>query len=161
MISKVITGKTFYGTCRYICMDQKRAEVLEVEGVRGYNYKLMSADFEMQQAYRPTLTKAVFHGILSFYPGEKIENQKMVEIAKEYLQKMKIVETQFAIVKHVDKNHPHLHIIANLVNNKGETIKDNWIGLRGKKIAQGADIKVWIEGSHIKKFITYKSRSPK
>ena len=108
MISKVITGKTFYGTCSYICMDQKRAEVLEAEGVRGYNYKLMSADFEMQHAYRPTLSKAVFHGILSFYPGEKIENQKMVEIAKEYLQKMKIVDTQFAIVKHIDKNHPHL-----------------------------------------------------
>ena len=33
MISKVIIGKTFYGACRYICMDQNRAEVLEVEGV--------------------------------------------------------------------------------------------------------------------------------
>ena len=60
----------------------------------------------------------------------------MAEIAKEYLLKMKIVDTQFAIVKHIDKNHSHLHIIANLVNNKGETIKDNWIGLRGKKAAQ-------------------------
>ena len=39
-------------------------------------------------------------------------------------------------MKHIDKNHSHLHIIANLVNNKGETIKDNWIGLRGKKVAQ-------------------------
>src|SRR5688500_1158875 len=116
MISKIITGRTFYGTCRYICMDQNRAEVLEVEGLRGYNYKLMAADFELQHAYRPTLTKAVFHGILSFYPGEKIDNQKMAKIAKEYLIEMKIVATQFAIVKHIDKNHPHLHVIANLVN---------------------------------------------
>jgi len=117
-------------------MDQKRAVVLETEGVRSYDYKLMAKDFEMQQAYRPTLKKAVFHGILSFYPGEKIEDQKMIEIAKEYLQEMKIVDTQFAIVKHIDKNHSHLHIIANLVNNKGEAIKDNWIGLNGKKTAQ-------------------------
>lgn len=60
----------------------------------------------------------------------------MIEIAKEYLQKVSVTETQFAITKHVDKDHMHLHVIANLVNNKGETIKDNWIGLRGKKVAQ-------------------------
>lgn len=49
---------------------------------------------------------------------------------------MKIINTQFAIVKHIDKNHSHLHIIVNLVNNNGEAIKDNWIGLKDKKIAQ-------------------------
>ncbi|HUS01701.1 MAG TPA: relaxase/mobilization nuclease domain-containing protein [Chitinophagaceae bacterium] len=136
MISKVITGKTFGGACRYVCMDQKRAVVLETEGVRGYDHKLMAKDFEMQQAYRPSLKKAVFHGILSFYPGEKIEDKMMAEIAKKYLREMKIVDTQFAIVKHTDKNHSHLHIIANLVNNKGEAIKDSWIGLKGKKISQ-------------------------
>jgi hypothetical protein len=137
MISKVIIGKTFYGVCRYICMDQKRAVILSTDGVRDYDYKLMAADFEMQQTMRPSLGNAVFHGILSFYPGEKIGDQKMAEIAKEYLREMKITDTQFAIVKHIDKNHSHLHIIANLVNNKGAAIKDNWIGLKGKKTAQG------------------------
>ncbi len=29
-----------------------------------------------------------------------------------------------------------MHIIANMVDNNGNTIKDNWIGLRGKKSAQ-------------------------
>ncbi len=136
MISKVIIGKTFYGACRYVCMDQTRAVVLETEGVRGYNYQLMAKDFEVQQSFRPSLKKSVFHGILSFYPGEKIEDQKMAVIAKEYLREMKIVDTQFAIVKHIDKDHSHLHIIANLVNNQGGAIKDNWIGLKGKKISQ-------------------------
>ena len=106
------------------------------EGVRDYDYKLMAKDFELQQSMRPSLTKAVFHGIISFYPGEKIEDKMMAEIAKEYLAEMKITDTQFAIVKHIDKNHLHMHILANLVNNNGETIKDNWIGLRGKKVAQ-------------------------
>ncbi|MDQ2719351.1 MAG: relaxase/mobilization nuclease domain-containing protein [Bacteroidota bacterium] len=96
----------------------------------------MAKDFERQQSLRPSLSKAVFHGIISFYPGEKIDDKMMVEIAKEYLQNMKITDTQFVIVKHIDKNHQHLHIITNLINNNGETIRDNWIGLRGKKIAQ-------------------------
>ncbi len=136
MISKVVIGKTFYGACRYVCMDQKRAIVLATEGVRDYNYKLMAADFEMQKELRPGLSRPVFHGILSFYPGEKIEDKIMIEIAKVYLQKMNITNTQYTITKHTDKNHSHLHIIVNLVNNNGETIKDNWIGLKGKKIAQ-------------------------
>jgi hypothetical protein len=65
----------------------------------------------------------------------------MVEMAKEYLEKLGISATQFAITKHLDKRHPHLHIIANLVNNKGKTIKDNWIGLKGKKVAQQLTLK--------------------
>lgn len=133
MISKVITGKTFEGTCRYICMDQNRAVVLETEGVRGHHYKIMATDFEDQRSLRPSLTKAVFHAIISFYPGEKIDDAKMVTIARDYLQKMNITNTQYCITKHIDRDHLHLHIIANLVNNKGETIKDNWIGLKGKK----------------------------
>lgn len=90
MISKVITGKTFYGACKYICKDKTRAVILETEGVRAHDYKLMAKDFELQHQLRPTLRKAVFHGILSFYPGEKLEDKKMAEIAKEYLQELKI-----------------------------------------------------------------------
>lgn len=136
MISKVIIGKSFSGACRYVCKDQKRAVVLDAEGVRNYDWKLMSEDFERQHALRPSVHNVVFHGILSFYPGEKIGDEKMIEIAREYLQKMNISDTQFSITRHIDRDHPHLHIIANLVNNKGETIKDNWIGLKGKKVAQ-------------------------
>jgi hypothetical protein len=141
MISKVITGKSFYGACKYICGDERRTVILETEGVRDHNYKLMATDFGLQQALRPTLKKAVFHGILSFYPGEKIDDYKMLLIAKEYLQKMGMINTQYAITKHIDRDHPHLHVIANLVNNNGKTIKDNWIGLRGKKIAEELTLK--------------------
>lgn len=66
-----------------MCSDHKRAVVLETEGVRDYDYKLMAADFEMQHAFRPSLSKAVFHDILSFHPGEKVEDKMMAEIAKK------------------------------------------------------------------------------
>ncbi len=45
----------------------------------------MAEDFEMQQSLRPSLKKTVFHGILNFYPGEKIDDARMIKIAKEYL----------------------------------------------------------------------------
>lgn len=141
MISKVVTGNTFQGACGYVCQDQRRAVVLKAEGLRDYDWKLMAADFERQHAMRPGLSKAVFHGIISFYPGEKIDDKMMSKIAEEYLEKMGIKDTQYAVVKHIDKAHPHFHIIANLVDNYGKVIKDNWIGLRGKKTAQELTLK--------------------
>ncbi|NLR58889.1 relaxase/mobilization nuclease domain-containing protein [Chitinophaga polysaccharea] len=136
MISKVITGKSFYGCCRYVCADEQRAEILEAEGVRDYSYRHMGNDFEMSRQQLPDKRKAVFHGILSFYPGEQLTNEALTQIGREYLEKLGVTNTQYVITKHTDTDHLHLHIIANLVNNRGKVILDNWIGLRGKKAAQ-------------------------
>ncbi|QJB38781.1 relaxase/mobilization nuclease domain-containing protein [Chitinophaga oryzae] len=136
MISKVITGKSFYGCCRYVCADERRAEILEAEGVRDYSYRHMGNDFETNRQQLPDKHRAVFHGILSFYPGEQVTDERLVQIGREYLEKLGITNTQYVITKHTDTDHLHLHIIANLVNNSGKAIRDNWIGLRGKKAAQ-------------------------
>lgn len=39
------------------------------------------------------------------------------------------------------KDHSRLHIIAKLVNNNVDVIKDNWIGLRGKNASQKLTLK--------------------
>ncbi|MEO5996979.1 MAG: relaxase/mobilization nuclease domain-containing protein, partial [Chitinophagaceae bacterium] len=68
--------------------------------------------------------------------GENPGDKTMVEIAKKYLDEIGITDTQYVITKHTDKAHLHMHIIANMVDNNGNVIKDNWIGYRGKKSAQ-------------------------
>ena len=135
MISKHATANSFYHTCRYIC-DRPEAKVLVGEGVRGHDYKLMASDFLAQQELRPQKEHACMHAILSFYPGERPTDELMKEIAAKYLENIGIKETQYAIVKHTDKAHLHLHIVANMVNNNGRAISDSWIGYRGKKEAQ-------------------------
>ncbi len=135
MLSKFYHGHSFYHACRYIVTKQN-AKVLYSEGVRGYDFKLMTDDFIMQQQLRPAKEKACFHCSLSFYPGEVVNDELMVKIAKEYLEKLNIMDTQFSITKHTDRRHTHIHVIANLVNNKGRAISDSYLGLRGKKIAQ-------------------------
>lgn len=82
MISKVITGKSFYGCCRYICEDKSRAVVLKTEGVRNYSFKLMANDFEMNRKQLPSKRTAVFHGILSFYPGESLTDDYVNRVRK-------------------------------------------------------------------------------
>ncbi|WP_431216286.1 relaxase/mobilization nuclease domain-containing protein [Puia sp. P3] len=65
-----------------------------------------------------------------------LSDELMKTLAQEYLTRLGIVNTQFAIVKHTDREHLHMHIVANMVDNEGKAISDSWIGLRGKKIAQ-------------------------
>lgn len=60
----------------------------------------------------------------------------MAKIVKDYLERMSIVDTQFAVIKHNDRDHQHVHLVVNRVDNNGRTIKDNYIGLKGKKVAQ-------------------------
>ncbi|SDX68507.1 Relaxase/Mobilisation nuclease domain-containing protein [Hydrobacter penzbergensis] len=135
MISKPVPANSFYHTCRYIS-NKPGAELLVAEGVRGHDYKLMAEDFQTQQQLKPDKKKACFHSILSFYPGERPSDETMKEIAMKYLKELGIVNTQYAISKHTDKAHLHVHIVANMVNNEGKAISDSWIGLKGKKIAQ-------------------------
>jgi hypothetical protein len=70
----------------------------------------------------------------------------MVSIAKEYLQRMKIQDTQFLIVKHKDRAHPHIHIVYNRVNNEGKSITDSFQHLKNMKISKELTLK---HGMHI------------
>ncbi|HWJ29679.1 MAG TPA: relaxase/mobilization nuclease domain-containing protein, partial [Flavisolibacter sp.] len=114
MISKVVSAHSFYHTCRYISCKQG-AEILIAEGVRAHDFKLMAEDFLCQQQMRPSKELACFHGILSFYPGEKPSDDQMKEIAMQYLHQLGIINTQYAVCKHTDRDHLHMHIVANMV----------------------------------------------
>ena len=136
MISKIVSARSFYHACRYICTKQG-AEVLLAEGVRSHSYQLMAEDFTRQQGMRPSKKRACFHGILSFYPGEKPSNEQMTEIAKKYLQRLGLVNTQYTVCRHSDRAHLHLHLLANLVDNKGKTISETYLWPRSNEIARG------------------------
>jgi hypothetical protein len=126
MIGKIVTGKSFGGCIRYVVQKDK-AEVLGGEGIRLENHVQMTNDFNMQRKLKEGLGKAVAHISLNFSEVDKgkLTNDKMLEVVKEYLQKMNIKDTQVLIVRHHDATHPHCHIIYNRVDNNGKTIPDN------------------------------------
>ena len=137
MISKIfLSSKTFGETCRYLCQDHTRAEILYAEGVRSHDLQLMTADFEWQHRLMPEKEKPVFHGVLSFPPGEQVPDERLVEIGQKYLQRIGVVNTQYAFVKHTDKPHLHMHIIANKVDNDGDPTGKGLIIERGIKAAE-------------------------
>jgi hypothetical protein len=60
----------------------------------------------------------------------------MAKLAKEYMQEMKIENTQYIIVRHSDREHPHCHIVFNRVDNEGKTISDKNDHFRNEKITK-------------------------
>src|SRR5882757_9405279 len=126
MIARIFDrGASFGKVCRYVCQDQRRSQVLDQEGVRGHDHQLMARDFEMIRGLRPEVSKPVFHGVLDFHREEKPDDARMVEIARRYLAEIDLRNTQYAIVKHTDASHVHLHLVANRIDNNGDRI-DNF-----------------------------------
>jgi hypothetical protein len=137
MVSKIfITGQPFRQTCLYVCQDLDRAEILTVNGVRTHDLSQMIGDFQVQHRWMPEKEKPVFHGVLSFSPGEDPGNEKLVEIAQRYMREIGMEDTQHAIVRHNDRAHVHLHIIANKVDNTGEPTGKGLVIERGIEAAR-------------------------
>ncbi|RFZ81029.1 mobilization protein [Mucilaginibacter terrenus] len=142
MIGKVITGSSFGGCIRYV-VQKHDAVVLDAAGVRMQQVNQIINDFNLQRKYNPNLGKAVGHIALSWSVNDaaKLNDEVMVMLAKEYLKKMKIQDTQYLIVKHRDKDHPHIHIVYNRVSNNGKTISDNFQKQRNVQVAKELTLK--------------------
>lgn len=141
-MGKVMTGRSFGGCIRYV-MQKPDAVVLAAAGVRMQQVNQTISDFNLQRKYNPNLGIAVGHIALSWSINDesKLTDALMVSLAKEYLQKMEIRETQYLIVKHQDTEHPHLHIVYNRVDNRGKTIPDNFGKQRSVEVAKEMTLK--------------------
>lgn len=124
-MGKLVTGRSFGGCIRYV-VNKQEAKILVAEGVRMQDASSLTRDFNLQRKMRPELGKAVGHLVLSWSKEDqpKLSDEIMVERAKEYMEKVGIRNTQYVIVRHSDREHPHLHLIYNRVDNNGRTITD-------------------------------------
>lgn len=126
MTAKIIKGTSFSGAIGYMLSKKEKAEILKAEGVRVEPKELTAKCFELQASMHPTVKKPVWHISLNFSEQDKakLTNEKMVEIAEAYLQKMNIKNTQYLIVRHHDRKHPHIHLCINRIDNNGKLISD-------------------------------------
>ena len=136
MIGKIISGSSFSGTVGYVMKEKSR--ILEAEGIVPPDAKRMAEDFNDQTLLNPRLKNTVGHISLSFSPKDapRMTDALMTQIAKEYMQKMGITDTQYLLVRHLDQPHPHCHLVYNRVGNDGQTISDKNIKIRNAKVCR-------------------------
>ena len=136
MVGKVISASSFSGTVGYVMKEESR--ILEAEGIMPPEVKDMVQDFKDQTLLNPRLKNTVGHISLSFSPKDapRMTDALMTRIAKEYMQKMGITDTQYLLVRHLDQPHPHCHLVYNRVGNNGQTISDKNIKIRNAKVCR-------------------------
>lgn len=136
MIGRIIAGTSFAGTVGYVMKEQSR--VLDAEGVTPSDVREMVQDFKDQTLLNPRLKNAVGHISLSFSSKDapRMTDVLMLDIAKEYMQRMGITDIQYLLVRHLDQPHPHCHLVYNRVGNNGQTISDKNIKIRNAKVCR-------------------------
>jgi len=139
MIAKIIKGTNFSGVVSYMLSKREgQVKVLQANGVRNSLPNDIAHDFNLQASMHPNVHKPVCHTILSFsaHDSERLTDATMVKIANEYLLQMGYSDTQSLIVRHSDRQHPHLHICINRIDNNGKTISDRNEKYRSTKICR-------------------------
>ena len=126
MIGKIKKGSGFKGCVNYV-LGKEQATLLHAEGVLAESNRDIIRSFILQAGMNPDLKKPVGHIALSYSPVDapKLTDGKMVQLAQEYMREMKITDTQYIIVRHQDREHPHVHIVFNRIDNNGKTISDS------------------------------------
>lgn len=138
MNGKITKGSTFAGAVKYIFDPEKQTELLAAEGVRLKSVESVARSFEAQRGLNTRVTRPVGHISLDFsaQDRQRLDNATMVAIAQEYMQRMGIRDTQFIIGRHHDREHPHIHLLYNRVDNNGCTIFDQHDRIRSTKICR-------------------------
>lgn len=138
MIGKQTKGTSFGGCVRYVLKEEK-SKLLEAAGVDG-TPEQMAEQFELQALLNDKVKNIVGHTSLNFSPEDserlKSDDVLMLQIAHDYMKLMGIENTQYIIARHIDREHPHCHIVYNRVDNDGRTISDKNDRYRNEKVCK-------------------------
>lgn len=137
-MAKIVKGQDFGGVTNYILNPQKRAEILDSNGIMLEDSRAIVESFNIQSELNPLLSKPVGHISLNFsvQDMDRLTNQLIVQIAVDYMNRMGIINTQYLIARHYDKEHPHVHLVFNRIDYNEETISDRNDRIRSAKICK-------------------------
>jgi hypothetical protein len=138
MIGKISTGKSFRGCLNYlhdgrlqqskalqeIEQEKKQAQVICYNQCFG-NKKELIQQFNEVRYLNPKLSKPVLHASLSFAHSDQLSSQDKIDIGKQMAKDFGFENNQYVVIEHSDRQHQHLHIVANRVGYDAKTVSDS------------------------------------
>ncbi|GAB2452581.1 hypothetical protein GCM10011375_39620 [Hymenobacter qilianensis] len=131
MIAKTVTGNDFSGALEYgagLRSDRtnKQAELISVANIGSHDAAGIAAEMQKVAALSARTQKPVWHTVLSWAPGEKVNQEQKLQAAALYCELMgaSLERHQVAVYEHKDKDHPHVHIYINRVPTDGGAALD-------------------------------------
>jgi hypothetical protein len=76
------------------------------------------------------------HITLNFDPSEHLSWDKMIEIARVYMDKIGFGNQPYLVYQHFDAGHPHLHLVTTTVEASGKPINLHHLGIRKSEPAR-------------------------
>ena len=141
MIAKISTTENLGGALGYNFkkVEKGEASILLAQGL--YQNKeetyTMAEVFADMQALIPKncrTKKMVFHCSLNPHPDEKLSDETLMQIAKEYMEALGYGKQPYIVFKHNDIAREHIHIVSLRVDSRGQKINDRFEKRRSKQI---------------------------
>ena len=148
MIAKISATENLGGALGYNFkkVEKGEASILLAQGL--YQNKegtyTMAEVFPDMQALIPEkcrTKKMVFHCSLNPHPDDKISDEQLVQVAREYMEALGYGNQPYIVFKHSDIAREHIHIVSLRVDSRGQKINDKFEKRRSKKITDALERK--------------------
>ena len=104
-----------------------------------YTMEEVLADMEALIPKKCRTKKTVFHCSLNPHPDEKLSDEQLTQIAKEYMEALGYGNQPYIVFKHNDIAREHIHIVSLRVDSRGQKINDKFEKRRSKKITDALE----------------------
>lgn len=134
MVAKITTPKSIEAALNYnekkvqkgnaVCLHA--ANYLNDE--KNMNFYQRLNGFERLNSLNDRATTKTLHVSLNFDPSEKLPENKLLQIASDYMEKIGFGNQPYLVYKHEDAGHPHIHIVSTTIKQDGSRINTHNIG---------------------------------
>ena len=148
MIAKISATENLGGALSYNFkkVEKGEASILLAHGLyqNKEEHYTMAEVFADMQALIPEncrTKKTVFHCSLNPHPDEKLSDERLTQIAKEYMEALGYGKQPYIVFKHNDIAREHIHIVSLRVDSEGKKINDKFEKRRSKQITDALERK--------------------
>ena len=148
MIAKISATENLGGALGYNFkkVEKGEASILLAQGLyqnkeETYTMAEVFADMQAVIPEKCRTKKMVFHCSLNPHPDEKLSDETLTQIAKEYMETLGYGKQPYIVFKHNDIVREHIHIVSLRVDSSGQKINDKFEKRRSKKITDALERK--------------------
>ena len=148
MIAKISSTENLGGALGYNFKKVEKGEASILLAAELYQDKdgtyTMAEVFADMQALIPEkcrTKKMVFHCSLNPHPDEKLSDETLTQIAKEYMETLGYGKQPYIVFKHNDITREHIHIVSLRIDGEGKKINDKFEKRRSKQITDALERK--------------------
>ena len=148
MIAKISATENLGGALGYNFkkVQHNEASVLCVnelrEGFDGtYRIDKVLRDMQALIPEKCRTKKTVFHCSLNPHPDEKLSDEQLTQIVKEYMEALGYGKQPYIVFKHNDIAREHIHIVSLRIDGEGKKINDKFEKRRSKQITDALERK--------------------